>query len=172
MITFTATILKFNSQGEKTGWTYIELPAGAAEELKPGNKKEFKVKGKLDTYKLQRVSVFPMGGGKFILVLNTDIRKAIGKTKGATVEVKLSVDNSDFIFNPDFMDCLSDEPVAKQYFHSLTGSHQRYFSKWIDSAKTDLTKTKRIALAVNALSKKMGYPEMLRAEKARKDELQ
>jgi hypothetical protein len=44
----------------------------------------------------------------------------------------------------------------------LPGSHRNYFSKWIDSAKTDATKTKRIAMAVNALSKKWGYPEMMR----------
>lgn len=171
MITFTATILKFSKQGEKTGWSYIEIPAGIPEQLKPGNKKEFKVKGKLDQHPIKRMPLLPMGGGKFILVLNADIRKAIGKTKGAVVEVKLTVDNSDFIFNADFMDCLSDEPSAKQFFNSLTGSHQRYFSKWIDSAKTDLTKTKRIALAVNALSKKMGYPEMIRAEQTKKDAL-
>lgn len=33
MITFTATILKFSKQGEKTGWSYIEIPAGIPEQL-------------------------------------------------------------------------------------------------------------------------------------------
>ena len=169
MITFTTTILRFDQQGEKTGWTYIEIPDGIPEQLKPGNKKEFKVKGKLDQHAIKRISLLPIGGGRFIMALNADIRKAIGKRKGAMVEVKLAADNSDFIFNAAFMLCLKDEPVAKQFFTSLPGSHQRYFSKWIDSAKTDPTKTKRIALAINALSKKMGYGEMIRAEKVRKD---
>ena len=84
------------------------------------------------------------------------------------VKVQLEADDSVFVFNPDFMDCLADEPAAKTFFNSLTGSHQRYFSKWIDSAKTEPTKTKRIAMAVNALAKKWGYPEMIRASQGKK----
>ena len=34
-------------------------------------------------------------------------------------------------------------------------------SKWIASAKTEETKAKRIVMSVNALSKQMGYPEMI-----------
>ena len=66
------------------------------------------------------------------------------------------------------MECLADEPAASAFFQSLAGSHQRYFSKWIDSAKTEPTRTKRIALAVNALAKKWGYPEMIRASQEKK----
>ena len=170
MITFTTTILRFDQQGEKTGWTYIEIPHGIPEQLKPGNKREFKVKGKLDQHAIKRMSLFPIGGGRFIMALNADIRKAIGKRKGSMVEVKLAADNSDFIFNADFMECITDEPGAMAFFKSLPGSHQRYFSKWIVSAKTEHTKTKRIVIAINALSKKMGYPEMIRAAQELKKE--
>ena len=163
MVKFSCTILKFDKQGEKTGWTYIEVPADLAQKLKPGNKREFKVKGKLDNYEIKRLSVMPMGGGAFIMPINAGIRKGIGKRYGAMLKVQLEADNSEFIFNKDFMDCLDDEPKAKVFFISLTGSHQRYFSKWIDSAKTEPTKIKRITMAVNALAKKWGYPEMLRA---------
>ena len=165
MVKFTATIHKFAKQGEKTGWTYVEIPADIAQQLKPGNKREFKVKGKLDKYPIKRASLMPMGGGKFILPLNAIIRKGIAKGHGAMLSLQLSADDSAFIFNNDFIDCLNDEPSAKTFFESLTGSHQRYFSKWIDDAKTEPTKTKRIAMAVNALAKKWGYPEMIRANK-------
>jgi uncharacterized protein YdeI (YjbR/CyaY-like superfamily) len=106
-----------------------------------------------------------MGGGKFIFVLNAALRKAIGKKHGAMVKVELTEDKSEFVFNKDFLDCLADEPVASDFFKTLTGAHQRYFSKWIDDAKTEPTRVKRITMAVNALAKKWGYPEMLRANK-------
>ena len=169
MISFSAKILRYEQQGEKTGWTYIEIPDGIPQQLKPGNKKEFKVKGKLDQYRYQRMPLYPVGGGKFIMSLNADVRKAIGKRHGATVNVQIAADESEFIFNADFMECLNDEPKALDHFKSLPGSHQRYFSKWIDSAKTEPTKAKRIAMAVNALSKKWGYGEMIRAGKDLKD---
>ena len=167
MVQFTATIHKFGKKGEKTGWTYFELPADIVQQLKPGNKKEFKVKGKLDGYAIRRVSVLPMGGGLFIMPLNTVMRRAIGKKQGAILTVQLTEDKSDFVFNKDFMDCLDDEPAAKEFFQSLTGSHQRYFSKWIDSARTEPTKTKRIAMAITALARKRGYPEMIRASQGK-----
>ncbi|MBL7730444.1 MAG: DUF1905 domain-containing protein [Chitinophagaceae bacterium] len=165
MVRFTATINRFGQQGEKTGWTYVEIPPDLAQQLKPGNKKEFKVKGKLDAHPIKRLSLMPMGGGRFILVLNAAIRKAIGKKHGAMLQLQLEEDKSEFIFNKDFIACLEDDPAAKKYFDTLPGSHQRYFSKWIDEAKTDPTREKRIAMSVNALSKKWGYGEMIRAAK-------
>ena len=86
------------------------------------------------------------------------------------VQVQLTEDTSEFVFSKDFMDCLADEQGALEFFNSLPGSHQRYFSKWIDSAKTEETKAKRIAQALNGLAKKQGYPEMLRELKAAKQQ--
>lgn len=166
MVRFTTTLLKFGKQGEKSGWTYFEIPADIVQKLKPGNRKEFKVKGKIDRCALTRVSVLPMGDGSFIMPVNATMRKAIAKKEGAMVKVELSADESAFVFNEDFMECLADDPAAKKFFETLTGSHQRYFSKWIDSAKTEPTRTKRIAMAVSALAKKWGYPEMIRASKS------
>lgn len=165
MIRFNTVIKQFGQQGEKTGWTYIEIPADIANELMPGNRKGFRVKGKLDNFSIKRIALLPMGGGNFILTLNTALRKGISKRKGAMLKVQLQVDETPFQPNKDFMACLDDDPDAKKFFNTLTKSHRDYFSKWIDTAKTEQTKTKRIAMAVNALSRKMGFPEMLRSNK-------
>ncbi len=53
MITFTTIIKKLDDHGDKTGWTYIEVPADIAGQLNPENKKGFRVKGKLDNYAIQ-----------------------------------------------------------------------------------------------------------------------
>ena len=164
-VQYQATIHRFDQKGEKTGWTYIEIPADMAQQLKPGNKVSFRVKGKLDDYRISGVALLPMGGGSFILPLNADMRKAIGKRQGAMLKVVLEEDKKAFEFNADFLACLADEPRADAFFKTLAGSHQRYFSKWIDSAKTDATRTRRIALAVNALAQGEGYAEMIRSQK-------
>lgn len=163
MVKYTTVILKFDKQGEKTGWTYIEIPADAAQKLKPGNKKSFRVKGMLDNYSFSKAALLPMGNGNFILPLNAAIRKAIGKRHGAMLRVQMEEDKSAFIFNRDLMACLADEPAALAFFKQQPGSHQRYFSKWVDSAKTDATKAKKIAMALNALLKRQGFVEMMRA---------
>lgn len=164
-VKYTTAIQKFEAQGEKTGWTYIEIPADIAEELKPGNKKSFRVKGKLDSHAIKGIALLPMGGGTFIMPLNADLRKAIAKRKGAMLQVQLQEDKEGYILNTEFMECLADAPNEKAFFETLSGAEQRYFSKWIDSAKTDITRAKRITQALEAFSKKWGYAQMIRANK-------
>jgi hypothetical protein len=166
MVSFKATILKYNEKGEKTGWTYFDIPADIAGKIKPRYKKSFRVKGTLDDSPVHGIALLPVGNGNFIMPLNKDLRKLIGKRHGAVIMVRLEEDTSDFHFNNDFMECLSDDQEAMNFFKSLALSHQKYFSKWIDSAKTEATKEKRIAMALNALSRKLGYGEMLRLSKS------
>lgn len=169
MIRFKTKILQFAEQGEKTGWSYIQIPAKLAQELKPGNKVSFRVKGKLDAYAIRQVALLPMGEGDFIMPLKAEVRKALGKQKGATLDVSLAVDVTEVKLPADLLECLSDEPAALAFFQSLPRSHQLYFGKWIDSAKTVGTRTKRIAQCVNALARSRNYGEMIRALKEEKD---
>ncbi|MEO7313105.1 MAG: YdeI/OmpD-associated family protein [Chitinophagaceae bacterium] len=165
MISFTVTIQKFNSRGEKTGWTYIEISAEIAEQLKPGHKTSFRVKGKLDHYIFKSVALLPMGGGSFIMALKADVRKAIGKRQGAQLKVMMGADETPFVLCPEMMDCLADEPIALVNFNKQPGSHQKYFSNWINSAKTAPTKAKRIAQTVTAMVKGQNYGEMIKSLK-------
>jgi hypothetical protein len=165
MVVFSTRILKFDKQGEKTGWTYIEIPADIAQKLKPGNKKSFRVKGKLDNYPIKGIALIPMGGSVFIMALNASLRKGIGKRQGAMLKVQLEIDNRTYKLNTDLVACLADEPKAKTFFDKLPPSHQNYFSKWIESAKTEQTRTKRIAQTINAMSRGFGFSTMLKEEK-------
>jgi len=167
-VTFKALILKFSKKGEKSGWTYIEIPADIARQLKPGNKKSFRVKGSLDRYEFRNTALLPMGKGDFILPLNASVRRAIGKNHGAMIKVKLTADETPFQFDPDFIQCINDEPGAKEYFEMLPGAHQKYFSNWIASAKTGQTKAKRIAQSINAFLKKQDFGTMIRSNRKSK----
>ncbi|UAY51425.1 YdeI/OmpD-associated family protein [Ferruginibacter albus] len=170
MVRFTTTILQFAEQGEKTGWTYIELDASIAQKLKPGNKKSFRVKGKLDDHPIKGIALMPMGDGKFIMALNATIRKEIGKRKGATLKVAIEEDKEETTVPQELLECLQDEPKAFENFKKLTKGHQNYYGNWIKSAKTEPTKAKRIAQAVNALSKGWHFGIMMQMQKKdRKD---
>ena len=171
MVRFTTTILKFAQQGEKTGWTYVKIPPEIALQLKPNNKKAFRVKGFFDTYAFEGISLVPMGGGDFILALNGTVRKAIGKSAGALLDVHLELDDRPVQINEELLTCLADEPKALDYFSKLAKSHQKYFSNWIESAKSVETKSKRIALSVMACERGMHYGEMIRSLKEEKRDL-
>src|ERR1700744_4457212 len=120
MVEFDAIMLQFAEQGEKTGWTYIEIPADIAQQLKPGNKKSFRVKGMLDNLAISGLALMPMGEGNFIMALRADIRKGIHKNAGAMLQVKLEVDNDYKIEVPaDLQECFDFEPEAQDFFNSL-----------------------------------------------------
>jgi hypothetical protein len=164
MVDFTTIILQFDEQGEKTGWTYIEIPADIAQQMKPGNKKSFRVKGMLDAFPVNGMALMPMGEGNFIMALKAEVRKGIHKHAGAMLQVRLEADNDFKIEVPDdLQECFDFEPEAYEFFNSLAKSHREYFIKWIDSAKTNETRAKRIINTVNAMLKKWNYGQMIRA---------
>ena len=166
MVKFSATILQFKEQGEKTGWTYIEVPDAVSEKMKPGNRRTFRVKGKIDQLAIRGIALLPIKGGGFIMALNAEIRKGIRKGKGAKVTLQLEADD-EFAYKlpPELMGCLEEEPKAISFFKKLTKGHQAYFIKWVISAKTEETRARRMGQMITALIKGQDYGTMLRGLK-------
>lgn len=170
MIEFKTIMLQFGEMGEKTGWRYIEIPADVAQQLKPGNKKSFRVKGFLDDYPISGFALMPMGEGVFIMPVKADIRKRLRKEAGAMLTVKLE-EHTDFKVDipADLMDCFDFDPEALHQFNTLAMSHRNYFIKWIEGAKTEETRARRIINTVNAMLRKWSYNEMIREMKKERD---
>jgi Domain of unknown function (DUF1905)/Bacteriocin-protection, YdeI or OmpD-Associated len=171
MIKFTATIQKFGEKAHQTGWTVIIIPAKVADKLNPGVKKTYRVKGKLDEYEIEKIAIMPAGEGDFIMPLNAAMRKGIRKQKNDTVKLQLELDKAELAPPGDLLECMQDEPEALKYYNSLPQSHRNYFTKWIDSAKTDATKAKRIALVIKTMVRKMDFGTMLREEREERKKL-
>ncbi len=163
--------MRMGRHGEKTGWTYFYVPNAVAEVLKPGQKASFRVKGLLDDFPIKLVSTIPMGSraeiddASFIIPVNADMRRGIGKEAGATVRVMLELDTDPLPQSDDLLICLADEPVALAYFEKITPSHRSYYVKWIESAKTHETKAKRIANTVTGMARGLTYAEILKLGK-------
>ncbi len=165
---YVTVIHQFEEKGEKSGWHYIEVPLDVSELLNPGVKITYRVKGFLDNYPISGVALVPMGDGNFIIAINAEMRKGIGKRKGAMLNVVLEPHLDYKVDIPeDLFDCLSDEPEAMAQFNSLARSHRDYFIKWINSAKTEATRTKRIANTITAMINKMDYGALIRSLKVK-----
>jgi hypothetical protein len=171
MVTFKAEIERFAEMGEKTGWTYIFIPSVIANEIKADCKKSYRVKGKLDQIPVEGLALVPMGEGDFIISLNATLRKKLKKEKGGVVDVSLEEDTTFKIEIPEDLElCLSDdEPELLKSFLKLPKSHQNWYINWLNSAKTEPTRTKRIVRIVSAMAKDWDFGTMMREGKLPKD---
>ena len=125
----------------------------------------------MNEFIIEKVALMPMGEGDFIMAVNAAMRKGIRKQKGATLKIELEVDKSPILPPSELIECMADEPEALKYYNSLPQGHRNYFTKWIDSAKTDTTKAKRIALVIKTMLRKMDFGAMLREERDERKKL-
>lgn len=167
MPSFKATIFKFKSYADKTGWTYVEIPKDVLAKLKRKDKKAFRIKGTIDDVAFEKMSTYAIGDGQLIIAIKADLRKKLGKKEGAMVSVKFEPDESGGVISKELMDCLEEDKEALKQFLSQPKSHQTYFHKYIDEAKGADTKAGRIVNTINAMHKKQNFGEMIRGLKVK-----
>lgn len=134
----------------KGGWTYAAIPEVLQDKHAPFG--WVKVKGSIDGFEIKNYKLMPMGNGKLFLPVKADIRKAIGKKEGDWVKVELYADNAPTTIPDEFLLCLESDPEVQQQFKKLSDGQQKEYMDWIYSAKTDATKVKRMAEAMNKIA--------------------
>jgi hypothetical protein len=167
MINFSSPLMKFSEKGEKSGWTYVKIPSSVAARLHDKDKRSFRVKGSIGEHSFSGLALLPMGEGDYILPVNADMQKAIGKRAGAIVELRLEKDSQELRLPPELLECLSDEPGALDHFNNLKKGERNYFIKWICAARTDETRSKRMAMSIEAFLAKLDFGAMIRNNKGK-----
>lgn len=169
MIHFSAPLQQFGKNGDKTGWTYIQVPHDVAEQLQPGSRKTFRVKGTLDAFAIKGVAVMPMRDGSFLLAVNAAMRKGLQKKKGAIIKASIAVDKITPQIPLALKECLDDEPEAMAFFQQLTLAQRNYFIKWAEGVKNEMSQARRIAQIIDALLLKQDFVAMMQSHKAQKN---
>lgn len=118
-----------------------------------GSKALTLVKGTIDGYPY-RSSVFPLGDGTHYMVVNREIREAIGKLEGGHLLVTMEVDTEKRVVEvpDDFQSLLAENEQARQFFEKLSYTHQKEYVDWIVEAKRQETRQRRMDKAVEMLS--------------------
>jgi Bacteriocin-protection, YdeI or OmpD-Associated/Domain of unknown function (DUF1905) len=134
----------------KGGWTYVEII-----EIPPEKRAYFgmvRVKGFIDSYKLENYNLMPMGNGHLFLPVKAEIRKKIKKEAPDLVRIVLYANDLPLITPDEMLLCLQDEPIAYKNYLNFTESNQKYYIDWIYSAKTDDTKVERMAKMIDRVA--------------------
>lgn len=146
--TFEATLVKAGD----TGGAGVVIPFDVQATF--GKKGRVPVKCTIDGHPY-RGSLFPYGGTYFLGVLK-QIRESIGKTYGDTVRIEMELDDVPRTVEvpDDLALALAGNEAAKTAFGKLSYSHKREYVQWINEAKKDETRQRRIAKTIEKLLEK------------------
>ena len=123
--------------------TYAEFPFDSAKEF--GTKKHVWCKVIVEG-KTYSMNLMPNGTGGHWLHLKKEIRDAIGKTEGDSVNIQLEKDDKPRTINvPDYLQwLLDDDPQVTRYFERMPISGKKFWMEFIQEPKNDDVKVQRI----------------------------
>jgi uncharacterized protein YdeI (YjbR/CyaY-like superfamily) len=97
------------------------------------------------------------------------IHQAVELNEKGIKVAKKPVEKKEVVVPKDLTSALSKNKAAKAAFENFSNSHKREYVAWIEEAKTEETRNKRLATTVEWLaegkSKNWKYEKQLRAEK-------
>jgi hypothetical protein len=141
---FRTTILQSN----KTA-TGIRVPDDVIAALGPSRRPPVRVTVNGYTY---RTTVAVMNGA-FMFAVSADVRANAGVAGGDEVDVEIVLDTEprEVSVPADLQAALDADPDANRFFQSLSYSHKSAYVLWIESAKKDETRQRRIPEAIRML---------------------
>ena len=145
--TFTAAII--NAGG---GGAFVEVPFDVEKAF--GAKKP-KVKVTFDGVAYRGI-LARMGADHHILIILKSIREQIGKSFGDKVKITVELDTEPRVIEvpKDLMKELKKHEDAKAFFDKLSYTHKREYVMWINEAKKEETRQRRVAKTIEMLEKK------------------
>lgn len=113
--------------------------------------KRFPVRATINGY-TWRTTVTRMRGEN-MLGLNREVRTGAGVEAGDSVEVLIELDTEprEVEVPGALADALAQDPVAKDAFEGMSFTHRKEYARWIDEAKRDETRHKRVTEALERL---------------------
>jgi hypothetical protein len=143
--------VRFRATLETNGRTAtgIEVPSSVVDALAAGRRPPVRVTLHEHTY---RTTVARMGG-RFLVPVSAEVRKAAGVTAGDELDVGIELDDAPRTVDvpADLAAALAEAPGATQAWEKLAYTHQKEWARSVEDAKKPETRTRRIAAAVDAL---------------------
>jgi hypothetical protein len=92
-------------------------------------------------------------GGRFLISFNASTRAATGRSAGDEVEVRLAVDDTPRTVAPppELAAALEQDPAAAAAWDALSYTRKKEHAQSLESAKTDVTRERRLAKVMESL---------------------
>jgi uncharacterized protein YdeI (YjbR/CyaY-like superfamily) len=96
-----------------------------------------------------------MGGPNHMLIILKGIREQIRKTFGDEIQVSVELDTEERVIEipKDLIKELKKDKEAKFFFDKLSYTHKREYVNWINEAKKEETRQRRVVKTIAMLKK-------------------
>jgi hypothetical protein len=138
-------------QFEDTQVLHVYFPFDVFEVF--GTRARMAVKGEINGFPF-RSSIFPLGGGKFYMVVNREMREGARVKAGDTAEFLLEKDEDprSIATPPDLLKALNGRRTAKAVWDKLSYSHRKEHITFIEAARKPETRGRRIAKTLEMIA--------------------
>jgi hypothetical protein len=104
-----------------------------------------------------RTTVVAMGG-RALIGLNKEVRRATGVAAGDRIEVEVELDDEPRTVEVPAELAAALDSETRAYFDALSYTHRKEYVRWIDEAKRDETRRSRVAKAAEMLRRRVTHP--------------
>jgi hypothetical protein len=135
---------------------YVDVPEEAVSALKKevgkATAKYIPVLATVNGRSVQ-TTLLPAGGGKYRMQFNATLRKAAGADAGDVVSVTISLDRAsrEIAVPADLQAALKKHSKARKGFESLPPGHRRQYLRWMNEAKSEAARSKRIEIVIDRM---------------------
>ena len=137
-------------QGHESGGAFVDVPFDVEAVF---GKKRVKVKVWYDDV-LYHGSMVRYGRPSHMLIIRKDIQARIGKGPGDSVNIVVEEDTEPRVIEvpADFQTLLDAHPEQKTFFEGLSYTHKKEYVQWIEGAKRQETRERRMHKAIEMMA--------------------
>jgi hypothetical protein len=150
--------MKFRTRVELHGKTAtgIEVPEDIVTGLGTSKRPPVVVTIKGYSY---RSTIVKMNGA-YMLPLSAENRADTKVQAGEEIEIQVELDTAprEVELPQYFADILNQDPEMKQFFKTLSFTHKKEYVRWIEDAKQEETRKRRLEKAITMLREKIKHP--------------
>ena len=143
--------MKFRATLQLNGKTAtgFEVPPEVVEGLGAGKRPPVRVTINGYTYR----NTIAVMGGVYMMGVSAEHRAGAGVSAGDVLDVEIALDTAprEVSVPTDFQAALDQDAAAKKFFEGLSYSQKSWFVLWIEGAKKEETRQKRLGEAVTML---------------------
>jgi hypothetical protein len=134
-------------------WLCLEVPFDVQTVF--GSRGRFPIKGTINGFEF-RSSLFSMGNGRHMMLVNKTMQKAANIHEGDTVQMEIDRDLQPrkMDISDDLLAAIKSDPKIKAIFDKMPYSHQKEYIDYLYDAKKPETRLRRVAKILQALHEK------------------